>query len=1061
LRRQIVFVISLLYFAGFLSALDPQKNLTQYALNTWKTERGLPNNTVLAIVQDRSGYLWLGTLEGLVRFDGVNFTVFNSSNNAEFHDNVVNNLYIDRRGTLWIGTSRGKLFNLEQGRFISHPFTGNVSSMSSDCIAEDSQGNLWVGTNDGLFRCQSSDNGIFKKLQAFSSVKIYCISKDRSGQLLVSTMNKGLYCLEKEKWRPVLSAADKLDSDIFVFRHDRNGYLWLGTDEGLYRYRDSKLLICSLVPGLRNNINALVEDRDNNLWVGSEGGLYRWYRDNFQSLGSDRGLSSNYIYSIYEDAEGLLWVGTVEGGLTQIRDEKITTLTNREGLNGEVFRCLHEDYAGLLWIGGFGGYVSRYHNGHCENVSLPRRFKNHTVYSLEKDVDGSVWLGTSFGLLNFQNGRFREIPLPGPKASMETRCVLKDRSGHLWVGTWGGGLLCRDDGKFSSYSTADGLRDDHIASLCEDRRGNLWIGCESGLAVMPPGNLGNFSVETFLNNCHVVSFYEDEQGMMWVGTSNHGLKVYQDGRWGSLNRAQGLFDSRVYAILEDALGYLWLSSERGIFRAEKSELLRAAFDPTFKVRGRLFDENDGMKSRICNYGNPAGWKDDSGRLWFANLAGVVSIDPAHIRKNERVPPVLVEEVVVDNHSLFISGNSRTQPLKLAAGSKRFEFKYTALSFIRSDKIEFKYKLEGYDKEWTAAGGRREAFYNDLRPGRYRFRVRAANADGVWNLAGASFAFYLRPFVYQTWWFLALSALAFMVVSVLLWQLLKKYLRAVTFWKKKTQIGHFKILETIGTGGMATVYKAQDMLDKKRVVALKVLKEENFHDENQKKRFKHESLITEQLDHPHIVRIIERGEMEDCWYIAMELLQGESLALLIRRGGRLPVGAALDIMLQIVDALGAIHAQNIVHRDLKPENIMVSEGHGRQHFIKLLDFGLAITPAQSRLTMSGVVMGTIRYLPPERISDGASSPAGDIYSAGIILYEMLTGSKPFWSEATGEVIHRILKTYPLPPIEISREVPGELNALIMAMIDKEPARRPALDAITDELRRLAEKFPPQI
>ncbi len=383
-----------------------------------------------------------------------------------------------------------------------------------------------------------------------------------------------------------------------------------------------------------------------------------------------------------------------------------------------------------------------------------------------------------------------------------------------------------------------------------------------------------------------------------------------------------------------------------------------------------------------------------------------------------------------------------------------------MSFIRSDKIEFKYKLEGYDKDWTSAGNRRQAFYTNLNSGRYRFRVIAANADGVWNLAGASFAFYLRPFVYQTWWFMVLGTLAFAVLSALLWQLLKKYLRAVSFWKKKTHIGHFKILETIGTGGMATVYKAQDLLDKKRIVALKVLKEENFHDENQKKRFKHESLITEGLDHPHIVHIIERGEIDDCWYIAMELLAGQSLALLIKTRGRLEVPEALDIMLQISDALQAIHAQGIVHRDLKPENIMVSEGQGRPYFAKLLDFGLAITPAQSRLTMSGVVMGTIRYLPPERISDGTSSPAGDIYSAGVILYEMVTGSKPFWSEATGEVIHRILKTYPLPPREISRELPAELNALIMAMIDKDPAKRPGLEAIRAGLLRLAEKFPPQ-
>lgn len=902
---------------------------------------------------------------------------------------------------------------------------------------------------------------MFKKYLAFPYVKILCLVKDHLGHLLISTEKKGLFRLEKDKLRKVLSDTDKLGSDINVFSQDRNGCLWLGTDSGLYQYQNDRLLHYPLKSGIPDNIISLAEDRDGNLWVGSEGGLHRWRNGVFQSLATEQGLSSNYIYSIYEDAEGTLWVGTVEGGLTQLRDEKITVFGEAEGLSSDLVRCIHGGEAGILWISGYGGYLSRLQGNHFENFRPSELLKNDTVWQLEAETDGSVWLGTDHGLYHFQNNHFQTVALPPAIASADIRCVFKDRSGRLWIGSWGAGLLCRSDGKFIVYSTSDGFSDKQVNVIHEDRQGNIWVGGESGVSIAQQKKNGAFNFKNILSGCRAVAFYEDVHSAMWVGTRNHGLKIFKNGRWGSLSSEQGLFDNQVYAIVEDVHSDLWLSSERGIFRARKSDLERAAFDPILKVRGRLFDENDGMKSRICNYGNPSGWKDDNGRLWFANLAGVVTIDPAHIRKNERVPPVLVEEVVVDNQILLTAGNSMAAPLQLAAGSQRFEFKYTALSFIRSDKIEFKYKLEGYDKEWTAAGGRREAFYNDLKPGRYRFRVRAANADGVWNLAGASFAFYLRPFVYQTWWFLALSALAFMVVSVLLWQLLKKYMRAVSFWKKKTHIGHFKILETIGTGGMATVYKAQDLLDRKRVVALKVLKEENFHDENQKKRFKHESLITSQLDHPHIVRIIERGEMEDCWYIAMELLQGESLALLIRRGGRLPVGAALDIMLQIIDALRAIHAQNIVHRDLKPENIMVSAGHGRQHFVKLLDFGLAITPAQSRLTMSGVVMGTIRYLPPERISDGASSPAGDIYSAGIILYEMLTGSKPFWSEATGEVIHRILKTYPLPPIEISREVPGELNALIMAMIDKEPARRPALDALTAELRRLAEKFPPQI
>ncbi len=1038
--------------------MDPQKRITQYALNSWKIERGLPNNNVLAIAQDRSGYLWLGTMEGLVRFDGVNFTLFNSSNTAEFLDNFVNNLYVDRQGVLWIGIYRGKLLSLKKGRFKSHVFPRAISIINHNCLVEDSLGTLWIGTSAGLFYSSPGHDGTIKQHPAFLGTKILCLAVDRSGRLMLSAENKGLYCLEKGNFQRLLADTDQPSLDVVVFRQGRDGALWLGTLAGLYDYQGKRLHHHPLKPGNTESIRSMAEDRDGNIWVGSEGGLYRWTRGTFETLDSDRGLSSNFVYSLCEDAEGSVWVGTLEGGLTQLRDEKVTAITDREGLKGVVFRGLHAGEAEVMWIGGYGGYLNRYQNGRSENFSLPSRFRNKTIWSLEADAGDSLWLGTDSGLLHFQDGRFREIPLPGPAANIETRCVLKDHSGRLWIGTYGAGLFVRQSGTFKRYSGADGLRDDRITCLFEDRKGNIWVGSETGLNFLSTGKYGKILPEPLLDGCRVEALYEDSEGLLWIGTRDHGLKAMKNGHLGSINTDQGLFDNRVYAILEDHEANLWLSSELGIFCVPKKDLEAVAWGSRQRVTGHLFTEENGLKSRICDNGHPAGWKSADGRLWFATLKGVAVIDPSRIHPDDRMLPVLVEEVVVDNRRLPTEGDLIAAPLRLAAGSKKFEFKYTALSFILSNKIAFKYKLEGYDKEWVEAGGRREAFYNDLRPGRYNFRVIAANADGVWNMTGAAFAFYLRPFVYQTWWFMLLAALAFMVASVLLWQLLKKYLHAVTFWKKKTEIGHFKILETIGSGGMATVYKAQDLHDKKRIVALKVLKEENFHDENQKKRFKHESLITEGLDHPHIVHIIERGETEDCWYIAMELLLGQSLALLIKTKGRLEVPEALDIMLQITDALQAIHAQDIVHRDLKPENIMVSEGQGRPYFVKLLDFGLAITPAQSRLTMSGVVMGTIRYLPPERISDGTSSPAGDIYSAGIILYEMLTASKPFWSEATGEVIHRILETIPLPPKEISHEIPRELNALIMAMIEKDPARRPDLEAIRAELLRLAEKFP---
>ncbi|MBE0664205.1 MAG: hypothetical protein IH584_00175, partial [Candidatus Aminicenantes bacterium] len=622
---------------------------------TWKTERGLSNNSIIAIAQDRAGYLWLGTPNGLVQFDGVNFKNFNKENTVEFRDDFINNVVVDRRGILWIGSYGGHLLSLNDGKFTGHFLSDKLSGISNHCLVGDVRGNIWVGTSQGLFCRPDIHEGLFREVPEFAGKKIYCLWEGRSGVFWVATKNSVWFRRNLGQWQQVLADSDIRGYEINVLYQDRGSRLWIGTDNGLFGYQNGEIVYYSLGQGMRNNITSFLEDRDGNLWLASEGGMFRWQNGKFQFLPGIQGQDNNYIYSLYEDFEGSLWVGMIEGGLTQIRDEKITSFTSREGLGGDLIRCLHGAGSDTLWIGGNGGYLSLYKNDRFRNFTFPETLRNNSVWSIEYEGQDALWLGTSLGLIRFQGGSFRKIPVPGSEVDSEVRCVLKDSEGRLWITLWGRGLACRQpNGSFRLYTTRDGLPDNHIACVYEDRRGNLWIGSEGGASMARPDKNGVFRFTNVFLDCQAVSFFEDNRQSMWVGTRNQGLKVQKDGRWGSLNSDRGLFDNRIYAILEDDLGYLWLSSERGIFRARKSDLERAAFDPKQKVRGQLFDENDGMKSRICNNGQPAAWKDNSGRLWFATLAGVVSIDPANIRKNERVPPVRIEEVLVDHKDQLVS-----------------------------------------------------------------------------------------------------------------------------------------------------------------------------------------------------------------------------------------------------------------------------------------------------------------------------------------------------------------------------------------------------------------------
>lgn len=297
-----------------------------------------------------------------------------------------------------------------------------------------------------------------------------------------------------------------------------------------------------------------------------------------------------------------------------------------------------------------------------------------------------------------------------------------------------------------------------------------------------------------------------------------------------------------------------------------------------------------------------------------------------------------------------------------------------------------------------------------------------------------------------------------LVFIFLVFMFKKYMYLFSFWKKQKHIGQYRLLEPIGSGGMGKVFKAHNIRDKTSVVAIKVLKEELFKVESNRRRFKHEGAIIDKLDHPNILKIFERGVHEETLYFVMEFIEGKTLGKKIEEDGQIDLKEAIHIMIQLTDALALIHSRDIVHRDLKPANIMLTQKNGDPNFVKLLDFGLSKMKYQTRLTESGFFIGTANYLAPEQIIDFEYSPAADIYSLGIIFYEMLIGKMAFTGDSLAAIVDQVLESTPPAPGKIRPEIPGELNRLILEMISKQNNQRPSAQIVLNTLKKLSRSYP---
>ncbi len=816
LRLLVFFVV--LAAAGRVWSVGAER---EYLTDVWTADNGLPDSSVTAIAQTPDGFLWVGTYNGLARFDGIRFEVFDPANTPALAHARVRKLSVDDQGTLWINTMDGSMTSLRRGGF-AREWTGAEGSDPDASLVLARSNQVTFILHSGALRRnrQNALPGVgWQELNPPSrGAGMVCVA-DGAGTIWFRGGDRQLWQLTETNFYPVSADSGLPEDAVNALTTDSAGRLWVGTETNIAWWDGTQFQLASptnfgpvnpmfIAPASDGGVWVVTEKRVRKLlgrrWVLEAEPLRNVYTSTLTRMGAipehdggvwlydyGRGLAhisgdgkvhqfgppdgfpGQRVNCVFPDREGNLWAGLDAAGLVRLRERRFQTRDTSVSQPAMPTRSVQGETNGTVWIGTLGDGLARLQDGKLTNFNLPGGSGGGFVFCVCPDAAGRLWVSAGDeDLFVGENGQFKQVTpnVHGVKA------IFADKLGRVWAGTKTG-LFVSTPTSPETFVLFEPLTRNPVRALAEDGSGNIWAGAEDGtLFCIGTNNVANAFTSVENAAPHAIWSLLTEGDTVWVGTFRGGLLQFRDGKFTRFSDNEGLPDNIICQILPDDAGNLWLGSHQGIFRVAKSALAAFARGEIKTIPTLVFGRSDGLPSLECSGGyQPADWRAPDGRLWFTTIKGVVSVKPEQIQPNLLAPPVVIEDILINGKKLTAAPkgtiyDAAKNYLELPPGKHEVEFQYAGLSLVSSDRVQFRYQLQGADADWVDAGTRRFVQYNLLPPNVYHFTVIAANGDGIWNNTGAMLTLKILPFYYQTMWFRLLawglaSALAAGVVWV--------------------------------------------------------------------------------------------------------------------------------------------------------------------------------------------------------------------------------------------------------------------------------------------------------